>query len=338
MSSPSLNSTSNEKSDNDQELVDQIGNIDLNSLRIKNLNKLIVGHLNINSVRSKFDFLTHQVKGNIDILIISETKLDESFPVGQFLINGYGVPYRLDRDGNGGGILLYIREDTPSKLLSINRNIEGFFVEINPRNKEKWLLSCSYNPKRAQISNQLAEISKITDLYLTKYDQLFFLGDFNAGLEDTSVKNFCSSYNLTNMNNKPTCFKNPDNPSGIDIILTNCSRSLQNSGVIETGLSDFHKLVVTVMKTTFKKSKPKIITYRSCKYFSNDRFREALKQIECNENNCDSRFGNFISSCNRILDEHAPKKKRYLRGNQSPFMNKTLVKAIMVRSKRFSKK
>ena len=58
-----------------------------------------------------------------------------------------------------------------------------------------------------------------------------------------------------------------------------------------------------------------------------------MQQIKCNENNCDSRFGNFISSCNRILDEHAPQKKRYLRGNQSPFMNKTLVKAIMVRSK-----
>ena len=52
------------------------------------------------------------------------------------------------------------------------------------------------------------------------------------------------------MHNKPTCFKNPDNPSRIDLILTNRSISFQNSGVIETGLSDFHKLVVTVMKTS----------------------------------------------------------------------------------------
>ena len=96
------------------------------------------------------------------------------------------------------------------------------------------------------------------------------------------------------MNNKPTCFKNLDNPSRIYLILTNCSRSFQNSGAIETGLSDFHKLVVTVMKTTFKKSKPKIITYRSYKSFSNDRFREALQQIECNEDDCDSRFGNLF--------------------------------------------
>ena len=53
---------------------------------------------------------------------------------------------------NGGGILLYIREDIPSKLLSTERNLtEAFFVKINLRNKKKWLISCSYNPKRASI-------------------------------------------------------------------------------------------------------------------------------------------------------------------------------------------
>ena len=139
------------------------------------------------------------------------------------------------------------------------------------------------------------------------------------------------------MINKPTCFKNPDKPSCIDLILTNCSRSFQNSCAIETGISDFHKLVVTVLKTAYKKSKPKIITYRSYKSFNNDGFREALQQIECNAENCDTNFGYFMSSCSRILNQHAPQKKRYLRGNQSPFMNETLTKAIMHRSKLRSK-
>ena len=78
---------------------------------IKNMNKIIVAQLNINSIRNKFDFLAQQVKGSIDILMISETKFDESFPVGQFLIDGYSVPFRFDRNGNVGGILLYIREE-----------------------------------------------------------------------------------------------------------------------------------------------------------------------------------------------------------------------------------
>ena len=120
---------------------------------------------------------------------------------------------------------------------------------------------------------------------------------------------FFSSFNLNSMINKPTCFKNPNKPSCIDHILTNCPRSFQNSCVIETGLSDFHKLVVTVMKTTYKKSQPKIITYRSYKYFNNDSFREALLQIECNGNSCNENFKDFTSSCSTILNEQALLKK-----------------------------
>ena len=102
---------------------------------------------------------------------------------------------------------------------------------------------------------------------------------------------------------------------------------------IETGLLDFHKLVVRVTKTTYKTSQPKIITYHSYKYFNNDSFREALLQRKCSGNNYDENFKDFNSSCNIILKEQAPQKKKYVRGNQSPFINKTLSKAIMQRSK-----
>ena len=53
------------------------------------------------------------IKDNIDILLVSETKLDNKFPVGQFCIDGYWTPYRLGRTSHGGGILPYIREDIP---------------------------------------------------------------------------------------------------------------------------------------------------------------------------------------------------------------------------------
>ena len=64
---------------------------------------------------------------------MSETKIDSSFPLVQFHLDGYATPYRLDRIANGGGILLYIREDIPSKLLNSDLSIEGFFVEIRLR-------------------------------------------------------------------------------------------------------------------------------------------------------------------------------------------------------------
>ena len=153
------------------------------------------------------------------------------------------------------------------------------------------------------------------DLYLTKYHQLLFLGDFNVGV----------------MINKPPCFKNHDKTSCIDLILTNCPRNLQNSCVVRTGLTDFHKLVVSVLKATYKKSQPKFITYRSYKYFNNDSFREALLEIECNGKNCDENF-NFLPLHAILFWMNKPLRKK-VTGDQSPFMNKTLSKAIMQRSK-----
>ena len=66
-------------------------------------------------------------------------------------------------------------------------------------------MSCSYDPKRASITNHLLALSKWTDVYTSKYDSLIFLRGFNAGVEDTDIKNLCSSYNLTSMVNKATC-------------------------------------------------------------------------------------------------------------------------------------
>ena len=67
------------------------------------------------------------INKNIDVLLISETKTDSSFPSVQFHLEGYATPYRLDRNANGGGTLLYIREDIRSKLLNSDLSIERIF-------------------------------------------------------------------------------------------------------------------------------------------------------------------------------------------------------------------
>ena len=72
----------------------------LKSIRLKNVKRLICAHLNINSVRNKFDSLVNITNNNTDIIMISETKLDSSFPVGQFLIHEFSEPYRLYRNSN----------------------------------------------------------------------------------------------------------------------------------------------------------------------------------------------------------------------------------------------
>ena len=83
----------------------------LKRIRISNVNRIIIGQLNINSIRNKFDDLKFIVTGNFDILVITESKLDRSFPANQFIIEGFSPPFRADRDSKGGGVLIYARED-----------------------------------------------------------------------------------------------------------------------------------------------------------------------------------------------------------------------------------
>ena len=76
-------------------------------LRSDNSDKLILAHISINSIRNKFEFYSAQVKGNIDVLMVSEIKIDNSFSVGNLVTDGFSTPYRLGRDSNGGGIMSY---------------------------------------------------------------------------------------------------------------------------------------------------------------------------------------------------------------------------------------
>ena len=73
-----------------------------------------MAHLNINSIRNKIEDLKTLIAQNVDILAVSETKLDESFPTSQFLIDGFKKPFLYDKNANGGGILVYIRDKVPA--------------------------------------------------------------------------------------------------------------------------------------------------------------------------------------------------------------------------------
>ena len=94
-------------------------NSNLHQVRINNLSRIIFCQININSIRNKFEQLIYIVNNEIDILMVSETKLDDTFPTSQFLMQGFSTPFRNDRTSKGGGILLYVREDIPVPMDSI---------------------------------------------------------------------------------------------------------------------------------------------------------------------------------------------------------------------------
>ena len=277
----------------------------------KNLRNIVIGQLTINSLRNKFDLLAEKIKEIINVLVISETKLDEFFPVGQFRIPGYTSPFLLDCHQHGGGIMAFIREDIPAKFYSTDtKPIEGLYIELNFR-KRKWLLSCSYNPNKNKIMNHLDALRRNLDLYPSEYEHVTLLGDFNVETKKPCMQSFLELYGFRNLISEPTCYKNPEKPSSIDLILTNSSSSFQNSCAIETGLSDFHKMVITVMKTTFQRLKPKLIYYRDYSVFSNDKFREELLSKLSMENisNTSNGLEKFLQICTGVLDKLPLKRK-----------------------------
>ena len=101
-------------------------------------NKILVGHVNINSLRNKSEALQFIINRNLDIILLLETKLDDSFPSAPFMLKNFGIPYRLDTNSNGGGLLLYVREDIPSMFLKVKSgcNIESICVEVNLRKRK----------------------------------------------------------------------------------------------------------------------------------------------------------------------------------------------------------
>ena len=139
-----------------------------------------------------------------------------------------------------------------------------------------------------------------------------------------------SDFGAKNLVKEKTCFKNLDNPSCIDLIVTNSYNSFQNTSTICTGLSDFHKMVVTVLKSCFQKQNPKEIMYRDYKKFDISNFKSELK-CALNETKMKS-YGNFEKVFLQVLDKHAPVKKKLVRANGVPYMTKALRKAIMRRS------
>ena len=145
------------------------------------------------------------------------------------------------------------------KLIEMNGSVESISIELNVR-KKKWLVNCSYSTNNSNICDHVRSLGKSLGTLLTNFDQVFLMGDFNAEEAIFHIKYFSNLYKLKNLNKVPTCFKDPGNPKTTDLMLKNSVGSFQNSCALEIGLSNFHKMTVTVLKSYREKKQPKIIS------------------------------------------------------------------------------
>ena len=206
-------------------------------------------------------------------------------------------------------------------------NIEGLFIELNFR-KSKWLLGEMYHPPPPD-QYFFNTLDKALDVY-SNCKTVLLIGEFNAQIGETHLDTFLYQHELANINKEPTCYKNSENPSCIDFILSSRPKSCVKTNTVFTGLSDFHELVLSVFKTTFPKSKPKEVAYRNFKNFSEENFN---KEPRTNVGErCVKNYASFENVFLDTLNNHAPLKQEVIRANHAPYVTKSLRKAIMQRS------
>ena len=138
------------------------------------------------------------------------------------------------------------------------------------------MLCCSYNPHKNLIVAHLREIQVALDVLSSKYENIIIIGDFNSEPKESAMIDFCQPYKMENLINNFTCYKNPNKPTCIDLMLTNKPRFFKNSSLLKTRLSDFHKMTLTVMRAYFVKQTLKVVYYRDYKKFSSNLLRNDI--------------------------------------------------------------
>ena len=214
---------------------------------------LIMGHLNINSVKNKFSSLQQTVLTKTYILQLSETKTDDLVPDSQFSAEGFKM-HRKDRTETREGLLLYVNENIPGKIINsckFKENSEIILFEFSVNNK-KWLLLGNYKTPSQNDLPFINESNLALNFFSPVYENFVLLGDFNMPTENPNLRNYLRSFDLESLVDSPTCY-NSINHTYIDLILTNKRNHFMKSATFETGLSDHHKLTTTILRKTISK-------------------------------------------------------------------------------------
>ena len=158
--------------------------------------------------------------------------------------------------------------------------IESICIELTI-SKCKWCILFAYRPPKFNKRDFFNEITNSLSKIISNYDNVVLAGDLNIDLLDPSadtgnhLSGLIDIFDLYNMVKEPTCFKS-EKGSLIDIILTNKPRSFKKTQGFVTGLCDVHKLVLTVLRSFYKKLSPETISYQNNKTFDENSFLRDL--------------------------------------------------------------
>ena len=269
-----------------------------------------------------------------DIFAINESKIDSSIPDSEINIPSY-KSIRKDRNRNGGGVVIYVREQISFRDRNdlVSDKLEMICIEIEHPHSKPFLLSTWYRPPNSELN-----IINEYELFLFKcdieYKEMITMGDLNCDLGKsppdactnriTSLNNLYQMVNFINEPNRVT----ETSASTIDLILSNTPENIVSSGVSHVGISD-HSLIYAVRKFVFPKSKSIMREVRDFKHFSDRDFYNDLSQVPweiistfSDPNECWCVWKSFFIE---ILDAHAPLRYKRTKVNAVPWMT-TIIK------------
>ena len=131
----------------------------------------------------------------IDIAVVTESKLDDTFPDSQFYTPGCKVLFRKDRNKLHREIIVFVRDDIPCKKLDVRipEDIEALFLEINHKHT-KWLHCGCYHPPSQNDAYFYQNFSNCLDLFSKKYTNFFLAGVFNSEETELVLSEFLNSH------------------------------------------------------------------------------------------------------------------------------------------------
>lgn len=333
----SVEVTSNDSEDNDhikQNVYENVTNV-----RENYPNNVIIGHLNINSLKSKHQEVKQLLKEcRFEMMVLSETKLDPSCQYSLYEIENYCM-YRQDKRSNSGGLLAYVTKDIPSTVGPINLCTDGLeCISIELNNKDVTIMVlCMYKNPTMKPNDFKHNFEDIYESITDKYEHVIVIGDLNFNmLHSNTLSLLCPTFNLTNIVTTPTCYKSNE-PTLIDVMLVSKRRKYIKGFSIDVGISDFHCLVGGILKQNSPIPSKKVVYHRKLSCIDYEKVNSEITLIELAykiqmENDVNKGFNTLQGTLIDLLDKYAPRKQKIVRSKDFFCMTKKLKKAILVRN------
>lgn len=295
----------------------------LPAMTTSSLKRIKLAHFNARSLKNRTNFIQVEnfvLQNDIEIFTISETWLNSTVTNKEINIPGYKV-YRLDRrHKKGGGVCAYLRTNLKVVVLkSISKVSEcGFhqlWLKIQHAKLKSIIVCVAYRPPDTQLTcfvNELAP-SLIDALSLGK--DVFIAGDLNCDMlsnrpESICLKEFCTSFNLTQLISQPTRVT-ANSSTLLDVIVTTSPNLVTQSDVICTAISDHFPVIATL---NLKKPKLQAINFktRSYKHYNPTDFSRDVSRISWDILNTvdelDDKVNVFNALFGQVIECHAPIK------------------------------